>query len=49
MAGRHEDNGVARSDDDGAVSLLGQLAGFDGNTAGPDLNLALLKIDVMHW
>ena len=48
MAGGDEHHCVARSDDHGAVGLLGQLAGFDGNTTRPDLDLALLQIDVVH-
>ncbi len=48
VAGGHEDDRVARSDDDGTVCLLGQLAGFEGNGAGSNPDLALLKFDVVH-
>ena len=48
MAGRDEDHGVAGTDDDGAVGLLGELAGFERNRARTNLDLAPLEIDVVH-
>ena len=36
VAGGDDHHRVARADDDGAVGLLGELAGFNGDRAGAE-------------
>ena len=36
VTGGDEHHRVATADDDGAIGLLGQLAGFDGQGTGPE-------------
>src|SRR5690606_37831303 len=45
-AGGDQHHRVAHADDDGAVGLLGELAGFNGETVPSDLDVTLLNV---HW
>ena len=47
-AGGHEDHGVAQADDHRAVGLLGHAAGFDGDGASADGNVACMHVPVFQ-
>ena len=45
-AGGDEHHGVAGADDDGAVGLLGQPAGFDGDRPAADGDFACVHVSL---
>ena len=47
-AGGHQHHRVAQADDDGAVGLLGDAPGFDGNRASADGNVACMHVPVFQ-
>ena len=46
--GGHEDHGVARANDNGAVGLLGQPARLDRQRLSPDSDVACMHVSVFH-
>ena len=48
VAGGDDHHRVARADDDRAVGLLGEFAGFDGNGAGAERDFASWAVGIMN-